>query len=142
VSGTATPAATTAVTSTATTPAATPTAGATTSGGDVGATGGAYGAGAPPPSSSPTAQGVTAGATSLGGSVTLSGQTYNVPLPYQVRPDVWDAMGPVGQQLALGAVAKAGWDPTEYQYQLNQSRPQGTAPKSTRTLFSEPTGIY
>jgi hypothetical protein len=54
-----------------------------------------------------------------------------VPLPYQINPNVWDALGETGQQMMLGIAAKQGWDPAEFQKQLNASRPTGAAPSMT-----------
>ena len=58
-----------------------------------------------------------------------SGRTFQNP--NQVSPAVWDSLGPVGQGLARSAAQSMGWDADEYVRQINATRPQGTAPKSS-----------
>lgn len=65
-----------------------------------------------------------------------------VPLPYQINPAVYDNLGPVGQGLLQSAAVANGWDWNEFLNQLNASRPQGTAPKSTLTSFQAPAGVF
>ena len=70
--------------------------------------------------------------------------------PFQVNPLQWDSLGKVGQQLVLGAVQANGWDPTEWQAQLDAQRPNGTAPKQTLMQYytpassgnAAPAGVY
>lgn len=64
------------------------------------------------------------------------------PLPHHINPIVWDALGPVGQELTLGASEAFGFDPREYERQLNASRPMGTAPRQTRTRYAAPRGMF
>lgn len=54
-----------------------------------------------------------------------------VPLPHQINPNVWDSLGTTGQQMMLGIAAKQGWDPAEFEKQLNASRPTGSTPSMT-----------
>ena len=61
-----------------------------------------------------------------------------VPRPYHVNPMVWDSMGNVGQQLALGAAEQEGYDPDDWMRQLNESRPQGQAPRRVQTSYAQP----
>lgn len=70
--------------------------------------------------------------------------------PFQINPLQWDSLGKVGQQLVLGAVQANGWDPTEWQAQLDAQRPTGTAPKQTLMQYytpassgnAAPAGVY
>lgn len=54
-------------------------------------------------------------------------QRPTVPLAHQVNPMVWDSLGPVGRELAYGAIGATGQDPTQYEYDLNQARPRGAS---------------
>lgn len=54
-------------------------------------------------------------------------QRPSVPLAHQVNPLVWDSLGPVGKELAYGAIGATGQDPDQYEYDLNQSRPRGSS---------------
>lgn len=65
-----------------------------------------------------------------------------VPNPWQVNPAVWDSLGNMGQQLALGFAEDEGWDAGDYQSQINATRPMGQAPQSVRTMFQQPTRRY
>lgn len=69
-------------------------------------------------------------------------QNPQVPLAHQVNPAVWDSLGPVGKQLAYGAIGQTGQDPEQYEYDLNQSRPKGQAPRSTYTSYARPRSAY
>lgn len=62
--------------------------------------------------------------------------------PWQVNPAVWDSMGDTGRQLSLGFLEKAGWDPNDYQRQINATRPMGQAPRSVQTQYAQPRGAY
>jgi hypothetical protein len=70
-----------------------------------------------------------------GSSQQPSAQNPRVPPAYQVNPMVWDSLGPVGKELARGAIGATGQDPGEYEYQLNQSRPRGSMPRSTSMQY-------
>lgn len=64
-----------------------------------------------------------------------------VPRPYHVNPMVWDSLGNVGQQLALGAAEQQGYDANDWLRQLNESRPQGQAPRRVRTQYAPSRGF-
>jgi hypothetical protein len=66
------------------------------------------------------------------------GTKTRTPNPWQVNPAVWDSMGETGQQLALSFAEDEGWDANDYQRQINATRPQGRAPRSTSLGFSQP----
>lgn len=67
-------------------------------------------------------------------------QRQAVPNPWQVRPDVWAGLGPVGQGLARGAAGQAGWDANDYEWRMQKSWPQGQAPRRVQTGFAAPRG--
>ena len=69
-------------------------------------------------------------------------QHWREMVPWQVNPMVWDSLGSTGQQLSLGFLEKAGWDPNDWVRQLNQSRPIGQAPRSVQTQYAQPRGTY
>jgi hypothetical protein len=71
-----------------------------------------------------------------GSSQQPSAQNPRVPPAYQVNPMVWDSLGPVGKELARGAIGATGQDAGEYEYQLNQARPRGSAPRSTSMQYA------
>ncbi len=59
--------------------------------------------------------------------------------PNQMDPAHWDSLGPVGQSLWTQAASRVfGWDPIEYQRQIEASRPLGSpqAPQSVRTAYA------
>ncbi len=78
------------------------------------------------------------GQLGLAGGTTQEGATQTIPLPHQINPAVWDALGTVGQQLLLGGAEDAGYDPDEFVRQLNAARPQGNASRYTRYSFATP----
>lgn len=104
----------------------------------------------PPETASPSG----IGSPSITPSFSTSPSIPQVPLPYQINPAVWDAMGSVGQQLALSAAKAAGWDPNEYLRQINLARPQGSGtnpqdvlasywtPSVGRAQMSSGSGVY
>lgn len=65
-----------------------------------------------------------------------------LPLPHQINPGVWDALGSVGQQLTLGMAEGQGWDADEFTRQLNAARPMGTAGRSTRYQYQSPQSFF
>ncbi|MDA8219835.1 MAG: hypothetical protein M0Z94_19725 [Dehalococcoidales bacterium] len=71
-----------------------------------------------------------------GGSTQQPAQ--QLPQPFQINPAVWDALGPVGQQMMLSAAEAAGYDPNEFLAQLNAARPVGKAARSTQYTFAAP----
>lgn len=64
------------------------------------------------------------------------------PSPYQINPQVWDSIGPVGQALTLSAYTANGGDANEFLRQLNNSRLPGAAPTSTTTSFKSSSGMF
>lgn len=64
------------------------------------------------------------------------------PRPWQVNPGVWDSLGGIGQQLALGAAEAEGYDADDYERQINAARPRGRVARQTRTMYRPPTGGY
>lgn len=64
------------------------------------------------------------------------------PNPWQINPGVWDSMGRVGQEMALGLAESEGWDAGDYVRQHMNSRPVGTAPRMTRMNYAQPRGMY
>lgn len=72
------------------------------------------------------------------GTTPNAGNTPAVPSPYQINPNVWDSLGTTGQQMMLGVAAKQGWDPAEFQKQLNASRPTGASPSMTTYNYGNP----
>lgn len=65
-------------------------------------------------------------------------QNPQVPLAHQVNPMVWDSLGPVGQELARGAIAQTGQDVGQYEYDMNRARPQGYAGQAQPTARYRP----
>ncbi len=71
----------------------------------------------------------------------------NVPLPFQTNPAVWDSLSGTAKEVVYGAL-KAGqaeggyWDPQDWLNQLNAQRPQGSAPRTTRTNWAAPQGVF
>lgn len=64
------------------------------------------------------------------------------PPPWQINPMVWDSLGNVGQQLALGSAEESGYDADDWMRQLNASRPQGRAPRRVRTQYAQPRSAF
>jgi hypothetical protein len=63
-------------------------------------------------------------------------------LPHQIDPARWDAMGQIGRDLTKNlAETNYGYDATDFERQVNATRPQGTAPRRTTYRRAAPTGL-
>lgn len=63
--------------------------------------------------------------------------------PGQIDPARWDAIGQVGQDLTKNlASTYFGYDPTDFQNQIDATRPKGTAARTTSTAYAQPTGLF
>lgn len=63
-------------------------------------------------------------------------------VPWQIDPARYDAIGPIGQGLTRGLAMAQGWDADDFERQLNATRPQGSAARSTRTTYADPTAVF
>lgn len=69
------------------------------------------------------------------------------PNPHQMNPLVWGSLGPTAQQNVLGLVQaghtpSGAWDPADWLYRFEKSRPRGRAPSSSNYGFQTPRGFY
>lgn len=64
-------------------------------------------------------------------------------LPNQINPARWDAMGSIGRDLTKNlAETRYGYDATDFENQINATRPQGQAARMTSTRYAAPRGIF
>lgn len=63
------------------------------------------------------------------------------PRPNQVNPALWDALSPSGRQLALGLAEDSGYDATDYEQIINNTRPVGQAPRTATVGYGAPRGV-
>lgn len=63
------------------------------------------------------------------------------PRPNQVNPALWDALSPSGRQLALGLAEDTGYDATDYEQIINNTRPVGQAPRTATVGYGAPRGV-
>ena len=69
-----------------------------------------------------------------------AGQQLN---PTQIDPARWDAMGQIGRDLTKNlAETSFGYDPTDFEAQVNATRPMGQASRRTAMAYAQPRGIY
>lgn len=70
-----------------------------------------------------------------------------IPRPHQINPAVWDSLSDTARELVRGS-AEAGMTESGYftaedfENQINQTRPMGTAPRQTRTAYQAPSGLF
>lgn len=63
--------------------------------------------------------------------------------PGQIDPARWDAIGSVGQDLTKNlASTYFGYDPTDFENQINATRPKGAAATNNSTSFAQPLGSF
>lgn len=68
------------------------------------------------------------------------GSTLN---PNQIDPSRWDAMGATGQALTKNlASTMFGYDPNDFEAQVNATRPQGTAQRTSTYQSAAPQGLF
>jgi hypothetical protein len=72
---------------------------------------------------------------------------YQVPLPHQINPAVWDSMSNTAKQMILasaeeGNTPSGAWDATDFMAQLNAARPQGVAPRRTAVSWGSPQSMF